>query len=70
MSALDAGQAYELVVQGPVGPVLEHVLRPCTVHRTEFATVLRGERLGVSVAELVRCLDEHGWVVSRVALIG
>jgi predicted secreted Zn-dependent protease len=63
-------QVYELVVRGRVGPLLEHVLQPCTVRRTEVVTVLRTALSGASVAELVRRFDERGWEVGRVALVG
>ena len=63
-------QVYEVVLRGSVGPVLEHVLQPCIVQRAEVVTVLRAALSGASVAELVRRLDERGWVVSRVALVG
>jgi hypothetical protein len=50
--------------------VLEHVLRPCTVQRAEVVTVLRAALSGTTVVDLVRRLDERGWVVTRVALLG
>lgn len=65
-----AEQVYEVVLRGPVGPVLEHVLLPCTVRRAEVVTVLRAALSGTTVIDLVRRLDERGWVVTRVALLG
>jgi hypothetical protein len=65
-----AEQVYEVVLRGPVGPVLEHVLRPCTVQRAEVVTVLRAALSGTTVVDLLRRLDERGWMVTRVALIG
>ena len=65
-----AEPVYEVVLRGPVGPVLEHVLRPCTVQRAEVVTVLRAALSGTTVADLVCRLDERGWMVTRVALIG
>lgn len=61
---------YEFVVQGRVGPVIAHVLRPCDVLLAEEQTVLRAPLTGTSVAELVEWLGARGLVVSRVSLVG
>ena len=66
----DSEHVYEFVVQGRVGPVIAHVLRPCAVLQAEEQTVLRAPLTATSVAELVEWLAARGLVVSRVAVVG
>jgi hypothetical protein len=66
----ETGYVYELVVAGPVGPVIENALRPCSVlQRAEVQTVVRGV-LTTSIVELMQWFDERDLVVSRVAVVG
>lgn len=66
----DNGHVYEFVVQGRVGPVIAHALRPCAVLRAEEQTVLRVPLTATSIADLVEWLGARGLVVSRVAVVG
>lgn len=61
---------YEFVVQGRVGPVIAHVLRPCAVLPAEEHTVLRAPLATTSIADLVEWLGARGLVVSHVAVVG
>jgi hypothetical protein len=65
----DSEHVYEVVVQGRVGPVIAHVLRPCAV-QAEEQTVLRAPLTTTSIADLVEWLAARGLVVCRVALVG